>query len=112
MGYEKNVMAAALTVGLVSDCGAGTGDQEGSDAFADQDADEPGLVSASGYVFFCGPSGGRVDGATATVLEFPGWETVTREDGEWSFADLRGDARVSFVMTHEASPSSRRAPFI
>lgn len=68
------------------------------DTVGDADADL-GVSSVSGHAFVFGPPGGRIVGATVTVLEQPDFVTTTAEDGSWSLSVPNGRP-ATFVLEH------------
>ncbi|MDF1562849.1 MAG: hypothetical protein P1V51_07385 [Deltaproteobacteria bacterium] len=74
---------------------------------------EPGVpVNVSGTAFGFG-GGGRIEGATVGVVEFPDLSTLTDEQGEWGFAgQLRSGDEVTFTLEGEGRPPIQTATFV
>jgi len=85
-----------------------TGGESSTTSQGDSSSSESGATSntveVSGNAFNFGPTGGRVEGATVTILEMPDRSTVTGEDGYFVFPDLDAGAEATFVFEAEGFP--------
>lgn len=75
--------AALLALSTLA-CGAGTS----------------AVAAVSGNAFDFSAEGGRVAGATITILELPGVSAQTDAEGGFSFPDLEVGSELTFVLDH------------
>lgn len=68
-------------------------------------------VSVSGHVMQFSQSGGRLEGAVISILEFPGINSTSGADGEFMFPALPSGSQVSFVMSHPDYPPIQTGTF-
>lgn len=69
-----------------------------------------GTATVSGNAFVFGPPGGRVVGATVTVLEHPGLSTTTDDEGYWALEVPNGRA-ATFLLDHPDHAPYQTATF-
>lgn len=81
----------------------------------DDGADAPPAaqtVALSGHAFAFATTGGRVEGGTVTLLEFPERSAITDADGAFRFDELPADATATLVLDHPDHPPIQTGTFV
>ncbi len=83
-------------------CGGDDSDGDGGESEAEAEAEAEGeTVSLSGNAFIFSNSGGRLEGATVTVLEREDLSAVTDADGGFRLEGLQTNSEATLVMDAE-----------
>ncbi len=102
-----------------SSAGSSSSDDAGGESSSTSQADSSSstsggpadTVEVSGHAFNFGPTGGRLVGATVTVLEMPEQSTTTVEDGYFVFPELPAGAQATFALEYEGYPTTYTKTF-